>query len=321
MYSLIGIAMLLTAAMLTSLVTSTMLTIGWKWLTQMASRLGAKAERRFWVGVGILPAVAGACTALLVVAPGYLKYEPRNSGEQIGPVLGSLALLSSALIAVGLWRSVAVLVKAARLCGELKARGRKLNLPGDLEAYELPEESRVSTVVGLVRPTMFFSKAVLTALNESELDSVLRHEKAHVRSGDNSTALALDFAARLTMNPVFARAVRSHWMEAAEIAADLDAVRNQDEALDLLSALVKVAKLKGNAAVGALGCSFVPKVTKSHLRRRIESLQALADGREVQSGELSPVFKSGLLALAVMLLVAAHSMAAQAHAGLELLMK
>jgi beta-lactamase regulating signal transducer with metallopeptidase domain len=311
----------LAGAMLTSLVTSMALTVGWNWLIRIASGLGAKAERRFWVGVGILPAVAGACAALLVVVPGYLKYEPRDSGEHIGAMLASLAVLSAAMIGVGLWRSVAVLVKAARLCGELKSHARKLNLPGELEAYELPEQSRVSTVVGVTRPTMFFSKAVLTALNEAELDSVLRHEKAHVRSGDNSTALVLDFASRLTMNPVFARAVRSHWMEAAEIAADLDAVRNTDEALDLLSALVKVAKLKGNAAVGALGCSFVPKVTKSHLRRRIESLQALADGREIQSGVLSPVFKSGLVALAIVLLVTAHSFAGQAHAGLELLMK
>jgi beta-lactamase regulating signal transducer with metallopeptidase domain len=265
--------------------------------------------------------MVGACTALLVVAPGYLRYEPRNSGEHIGPILGTLAVLSASMIGFGLWRSVTVLVKATRLSGELKARARKLRMPGELEAYELPEQSRVSTVVGVVRPTMFFSTAVLKALNEAELDSVLRHEKAHVRSGDNSTALALDFASRLTLNPVFARTVRAHWVEAAEIAADLDAVHNKEQALDLLSALVKVSKLRGNAAVGALGCSFVPKATKSHLRRRIESLQALADGREVQSGVLSPAFKSGMVALAVALLVGAHSMAGQAHATLELLMK
>jgi beta-lactamase regulating signal transducer with metallopeptidase domain len=322
MYSLIGISMVLTAAMLASLLTSVGLTAGWTVLARIASGLGAKAESRFWMGVGLLPVVVGACFGFLVVGPGYVRYEPHNSGEQIGPILAGLAMLSAALVVIALWRSGAVLVRAARLSGELKARARRVEMEAvEQEVFELPENSRVSTVVGVVRPTIFFSKAVLTALDELELKLVLRHEMAHVRAGDNSTALMLDFASRLTLNPVFTRAVRSHWMEAAEIAADCEAVRNREEAVDLLSALVKVARLRRSSEIGALGCSFVPKATRSHLRRRIESLQAMADGREIAKGGLSVAFKSGLIALAVTLLVVAQSLAGHAHASMELLMR
>jgi beta-lactamase regulating signal transducer with metallopeptidase domain len=322
MYLLIGISMVLTAAMLASLATSFGLTAGWSLLTRIASELGAKAESRFWMGVGLLPVAVGACFGFLVVGPGYIRYEPHNTGEQIGPVLAGLAMLSAAMVAVALWRCGAVLVRAARLSGELKVRARRVAMESiEHEVFELPEDSRVSTVVGVVRPTIFFSKAVLKSLDEAELKLVLRHELAHVRAGDNGTALMLDFARRLTANPVFMRAVRSHWMEAAEIAADCEAVRSREEAVDLLSALLKVARLRGSSAIGALGCSFVPKASKSHLRRRIESLQAMADGREIATGGLSVAFKSGLIALAVTLLVVAQSLAGHAHASMELLMR
>lgn len=326
MYWLIGISMMLVGAMLAAFVVSVALSLAWPVLERVARLCAPASEARFWLAVGIAPALAGVLASTLLVAPGYLMFEPRHSDESIGWALAGLALLSAAVLLSSIARAALILRQSARVSSLLRRAGRKVRFATLAEAYELPETSRITTVIGVLRPTLFVSRAVLEALDPSELDSVVRHEQAHVVSRDNATALLLDVGCSLSANPMFARAVKSSWLEAVELAADDRAARTSEEALDLMSALVKFARLRdGAAVVSGLGCSFLPKATMLHLKRRVENLQEIADGAPRStsgpSRMLVLIWRLAILTAIAALVAGAPLPMAWAHAALEILVK
>jgi Zn-dependent protease with chaperone function len=280
MYILIGLSMVLTAALLVAVGTSITLTLLWPILRRLAKQLRPRSESRFWLLVGLAPALMGISTALLVAAPGYLRFEPRDTHEQITVRMCLLAAFSLLLFLISVTRSAWVLLKTRRVSDCLRRSGRPLSV-GELpyEAFEVPAASGISIVMGIRNPTLFFSRAVLDSLSAPEFEAVLRHEQAHVKAGDNAVSLLLEGGFLLSANPLFANLVRPRWLESTEMAADGAAVRDEKDAFEMLAALVKVARLReGTSIVAGLGCSFVPPERQSRLRRRIEQLRIIADG-------------------------------------------
>jgi len=325
-YILIGISMVITAAMLTSFVFSAGLSVLWPLLKRVARKLSAAAESRFWFTVGLAPAMAGLWVALLIAGPSYIIHEPRNGEESMGLPLIALTLFALTLFAVSLSGCVAVFVKAWKVSDLLRKHSHRLDLPDVAnEIYELPETSNTFTVVGVFHPTMFVSRAVLNALNAVELSSVLAHELAHMRSQHNGLTLILRFACQLSGNPVFIRLVHSEWVQAIELEADAAAIHSPEDALELGSALVKVARLPlvVSAATGA-GCDFVDTTCNSALGRRIGYLRAAAAGEIRTSRTL--VIRVIELAVcgifpAVIGIASTPAILSRAHNALELLMR
>ena len=94
------------------------------------------------------------------------------------------------------------------------------------------------TVAGILRPSVWLSRAAEFVLTERELQSALRHEFVHVRRRDNLRKLIL----RLVAFPGMAE-LESAWREATEMAADDGAVSSASEALDLAAAVIKLSRL------------------------------------------------------------------------------
>jgi hypothetical protein len=93
-------------------------------------------------------------------------------------------------------------------------------------------------VVGVIRPRLFVARSVLHALTPGELQAVAQHEAAHVRARDNVKRWLMACAPSLGWRRT-ALALERAWEEAAEHEAE----RGAQGALDLASALVKTARL------------------------------------------------------------------------------
>jgi Zn-dependent protease with chaperone function len=203
-----------------------------------ARRAGALALFR------LLPAAAAVAITLFVLGPGYFEHEQR--GELEG---ASYALL---LLAAGgtflLLESAARIARALRPTSALRrswiAQGERLDMPAaGMPAFALDLAFPLVAVLGVLRPRLFISRAVLRGCTGAEFAAILEHERAHVRGGDNIVRLLMeaspDLLASTRLQPVIADA----WHAAVEHRADDAAARK----LDLASALVKVARLASSA--------------------------------------------------------------------------
>ncbi len=318
--------MVLAGAMLTVLLISFGLTLVWPLLVRSAREFQPANESRFWLAIGVAPALVGWMVSLAFVAPGYVLFEPRHTGERISVTLAMVAGVAVLVLAGALGRSAVLFYRSAKLVRTLQRTGMRLKLEGvSSAAYQVPIASRLTTVVGLRQPTMFFSRAVIEALHRSELGAVVRHEQAHVSSRDNLASFFLEIAGWLSGNLIFLRLARAQWVEATEIAADDRAAQSPDDALSLMSALLKVGRLRDASPVAAgVGCSFLPKATKQQLKRRIEHLKAIADGEPRQRQHQSPVLvplAGCIVVITFASMLAAPELMSWAHSVLEVLVK
>jgi hypothetical protein len=186
----------------------------------------------------LLPVVA-ALVFLVLFLSSHWRFEPPNSGERFGVVLGSLAALSLVLLARSVWRA-----------GRLYRVGRHFRrhtqngaaVPG-LDALEVEGVSGVS-LAGVFRPRIVVGPQARAALTAAELEVAVAHEVAHERSHDNLKAFAMFCAPDFFGWSDTARRLEVGWRAGAECSADAEAVCGEERrALALATALVKVARL------------------------------------------------------------------------------
>jgi hypothetical protein len=108
----------------------------------------------------------------------------------------------------------------------------------------LDDTAAIMAVAGVVHPRLVVSQSVMDVLSDEQKEAAFRHEAAHRTSRDNLKKLLFllspDVLPFLSGTSDLERA----WSKFTEWAADDDAVDgNQERALSLASALVRVAKL------------------------------------------------------------------------------
>jgi beta-lactamase regulating signal transducer with metallopeptidase domain len=129
------------------------------------------------------------------------------------------------------------------------------------------------TAAGILRPSVWLSRAAHFVLTERELQSALRHEVVHVRRRDNLRKLVL----HLVAFPGTAE-LDSAWREATEMAADDAAVSSASEALDLAAAVIKLSRLAPLEAPAELTTALVHSPAES-VNARVERLIAWTERR------------------------------------------
>ena len=161
--------------------------------------------------------------------------------------VGATTILLIALHAVGLLRRI----KSGRAGGEsspskpparlseavCRLADRGIRLP---PVVVPPHQGPTAFTVGLIRPSILVSKAMVELLDDEELETVLAHEAAHVSRQDNWLGW-LSFALRVVSfyNPVVQFTYHSIGHD-VERVCDSEAGRVTGKPLALASALIKV---------------------------------------------------------------------------------
>jgi Zn-dependent protease with chaperone function len=195
-------------------------------------------------GVGVLAREVGEICRVGVLA------EAGASASVRGP----LAFVPLALIAAGL-----VLAIADRMRQQMRLRSflaahrtralrhddpifhpaRRLGLAGRVRVIEGP--GLPAFVAGTVRPRIFLSDSLFTALSTAELEATFRHEVEHLRRRDPVRLALIRFAERSLFWMPAARALAARAAAALEARAD-DAPAALGR-LELASAIVKTARM------------------------------------------------------------------------------
>ncbi|HVB37741.1 MAG TPA: hypothetical protein VND92_04355 [Vicinamibacterales bacterium] len=214
------------------------------------------ARARWLFALRMLPAALSILFVGAVFVPAFWRFEPRDTAEAAGPVLGALALVAAGLIAAAGWRGARALRHAHRQSAAWLQRATAFAVNPTLPSYLVDEGGPAMSLVGLVRPRLFVARQVVEHLSAGELDAAVAHELGHRTSRDNLKRLACICAPDLL---TFTRAgadLEGEWARAAELAADMRATSSSAvRRLDLAAALVKVARLTMAPAPIGVPCS------------------------------------------------------------------
>jgi Zn-dependent protease with chaperone function len=246
--------------------------VGGRWVkgsaAQRASRL---ADLR------LLPSMA-ALTASAIVAGAFFAFEPQWDGEDVGIVVPLLAAFATLLLGTAAWRGVQLIRTTRAVIGGWLRTAEPISLPGiSVRAYAVSNEFPVVTVVGLRRPRLIIARSVLHSCSDAELRAILAHEQGHIDRRDNLRRLLIWIAPDILNWLPISEKMFAAWREAAEEAADDEAVKcGADGRARLAAALVKVARL-------TTGSHYQPPMPASalyrgeSLERRVRRLLATSD--------------------------------------------
>jgi beta-lactamase regulating signal transducer with metallopeptidase domain len=221
--------------------------------------------------------VLAAAATLLLAVPSFVLLEPRGMREPIGTVPLVLGLGGILLLFVGIGKAVAALARTDRIISRWSQQA------GATDLHAVCSDDRVAlqrisgavpplTAAGILRPSVWLSRAAESVLTERELHCALRHELVHVRRHDNLRKLILRFVAFPGMEEL-----ESVWSESSEMASDDAAVASASEALDLATAVIKLSRLLPLAPPPAELTTGLVDSPADSLQARIERLLAWSE--------------------------------------------
>lgn len=203
--------------------------------------------------VRLTPALlAAGATGVALVA--FFLHEPADASERVGIALSVAAAVGLGFAASTAVRVVALLVASARLANRWTRDG-VIGTVGGSPAWVVEAAFPVVAVVGLRRPRLIVARSVVERCSPQEMAAIVAHERGHLAAADNLKRLVVwGLCDALALSPR-SRQMAAAWQEAAEQSADDHAMAQGTDALDLVSALVAVARLAPPGAVAALPAS------------------------------------------------------------------
>jgi beta-lactamase regulating signal transducer with metallopeptidase domain len=228
----------------------------------------------------VIPFAVATGVTLLFAVPSFLTLEPRTVEEPFGAVPIALGCCGIAVIFGGVWNAAAALRRASRNIRRWSSQATVIDFTGNNAGNSVPVR-RISgavpplTAAGILRPSVWLSRAAEFVLTERELQTALQHERVHVRHRDNLKKLVL----RLVAFPGMAE-LESAWREATEMAADDAAVSSASEALDLAAAVIKLSRLTPLTPPTELATALVHSPAQS-VNARVERLVAWTEPGQI----------------------------------------
>jgi Zn-dependent protease with chaperone function len=265
--------------------------------THAAWRSASRARPGVFAGLRLLPAGASLLFTTAVFLPAHWRFEPRDAGESFGLIVFALAAAAAGLLLRSAWRGWDVL-RADRRLRAWMSRLSPLAGACAVEMYEVRGWGGVS-LAGVLRTRILVGDAARAVLSRAELDVAVAHEVAHRRAGDNVKRFAMACAPDL-LNRRTAEHLEARWRSAAEADADARAVDgDRGRALDLASALVKIARTHGSGP-------HAPAWSALHEAALLETRvrQLVTDG-PAPCSEPRPMFAWTLVALSALVGLAA----------------
>jgi Zn-dependent protease with chaperone function len=218
--------------------------------SQAHASAGARANAQFLRGVA--PTLLAVAAALGVVLPSFLTFERPHDGEPVGLPLLVLATVGAVQAGLVIARAIVILWSSSSWIRAWSLRGHPLpNGSWGMPAMLVDAVFPVVAVAGILRPRLFIDRRVYEACSPGELAAIGAHERAHVRGRDNLRRLLLG-----AFEGTSSRAA-SEWRHAAEIAADERAADSPQRAVELASAILKVARLAPASALEGTALSTI----------------------------------------------------------------
>jgi hypothetical protein len=291
----------------------------WNRIFGYGRTLPAKHRADVLFALRMFPAMAAAAVTAAFIVPSFLLLEPRAIVEPVGALPLVLGVCGIGLAVFGATNAALALKRAARMVGRWTNQAKVIPSHVPVPVLSVGPPAPALTATGILRPRVLLSGAAQFVLNESELQTALRHEVAHVRRRDNLKKLLLCFVAFPGM-----KNLETAWMEATEMAADDAAVSNVSEALDLAATLIKLSKISATGIrqedrPNELMTAFV-LCSASLLNARVERLIAWSEDRRAR--KYSPWYAAGAALVTIVLFTVTYSqLLAQVHDATEWLVR
>ena len=286
MFLLRGIAIALTCFVLLYSLVSLAVAFGWRLADRWRVSPRFRADLLFWLRIA--PLLTASTITLALIVPAYVRLEPRSIEEEMAlPAVLSVGCLL--LFALGIFRVVKAQRKSARVVESWMTRADSLDTGISTPAFQTANDAPPLTLVGVFSPKVVVSRATVALLETDELRVAMQHEVAHMRFHDNLKKLLFYCSPFPHMSEL-----ESAWAEAAEVAADEEAVTSLRDALDLAAALIKLAR--------QLPPKPAPAFTMALLESEkplIERIRRLLAWRAAPSHPAQRVWKFVFLGLAV----------------------
>ncbi len=245
-----------------------------------------------------------------LVVPAFLWLEPRDTTERVSLSMAALAGAGLLMLLSGPARGLLSVLSTRRLMRRWDGGAKSLPAPEvALPAFVVDEPFPLVSLVGWFRPRLVVARSVVSSCDRDELAAVLAHETGHNDRRDPWVRLAVrscpDF---LSLTPLADR-MEQLWSEAAEHDADERAARTgPTRAMDLASALVKVARLAGveKPPAAAVSTLYRGDTVAARVRRLLEREQAQEAGEE-RAGTWSAGPVAGIVLVALLLFIPASA--------------
>lgn len=213
------------------------------------------------------------------ILPAFFLFEPHESDEIVSMKMAVLISLAVFGVATASFRVFGSWWRTRRLLAEWKRNSVGIELSDlDVPVFKLDHTLPVFAVVGVVRPKLFVAGQVLSLLDENEISAVIQHELGHMRARDNLKRLIMNFAGDFLLIGL-GHSMDKDWADLSEAAADEFAVhtRGRSAAIDLASALIKIARLMPDEPMPPMPAVSYAFETGESLAQRVRRLLRLAD--------------------------------------------
>jgi Zn-dependent protease with chaperone function len=301
MYFLLGISLILAFILIVNVAAAALASLVWRGVSGKLEFLSPAARARVIIGLRVMPVLLALIFVTAFVAPAYLLLEPHDSGETVSTKMAAIAIASSIAVLIAVLRVLQTWWATRSLLRNWLSNAEEITVDGiDGTVYEIEHPFPIIGVIGVFRPRVFIAKHVLEALDPHELAAAIDHENGHRVSYDNLKRGLMRMCRDLVILPIGKR-LDDAWAETAESAADEYAARRDPAAaIDLASALVKIAKLVPAGMTPALPAGAYLVEKGDDISARVERLVTLTDNPPSSIRSYSR-----LASLAVALLIAA----------------
>jgi beta-lactamase regulating signal transducer with metallopeptidase domain len=286
-YMVRGAAISLGIFFLTYCALSGSVALGWNAIRTRATSL--RASQLF--ALRMLPFAATLGIACLLTIPSFILLEPDLDTETLG-LWGATAVLGGvAVILFGLANTIPAWLRTTRFVAGCARSSPRWKIDSSTEAIAVSSEAPGLLVAGVFRPKILISRKAGELLDAGEFQAAIRHELFHVQHHDNLKKLLLRFCAF----PFLGRLDR-HWIHAAEIEADDAAASDPQTAVDLASALIKMAREMPRVPTTTIVMALVSN-QGDILANRVQRLLNWQPRVSTGTATLRPMFMAAIMAL------------------------
>lgn len=250
MFILRGVAVSLTFFVLVYGGLSLLVAGAWR-AANLLRGISAKRRANLLFALRVFPLLVSTAITLAFVIPAYVRLEPRSVDEDIALPI-ALGVICLALFGIAIGRVVTAHQRSSRVIAEWLSGANLVDAGVNARTFQTHRDAPPLTLVGVCAPRIVVSEATVSVLNREELRVAVQHEIAHMHSRDNLKRLIFHCSPFPGM-----AGLESAWHDAAELAADDQAVSSAGEALDLAAALIKLTRTVPARTTPAFTMAFV----------------------------------------------------------------